>query len=573
MQKNKKKGFLNNFKIKTKLYMLSSFMLVCLFILGGMSIVIMNLISSKTKEVTKEWLPAVIEAEELNTLLSDYRTLEYKLIVSESAERQAEVLEEIATKKEEAEQGFAAYEAEGLVSSEEEQELLNNLKIMWEDYIVTSNRMQMSAITAEYKSQAERMLRVESEDKYKELAQAYLSLVQLNKDGASQCAQAADSQSKASMVIMLIGILLTSVISMFVAILIVQRITKSIHEIDHVAEQIADGNLDEEIHYNAKDELGALAVNFNRTVERLRDYIAYINEIAFVLDEIAMNNLTFTLDLEYFGEFEKIKNSLERISDSLNDTMSNINDSSQQVADGSAQLASSANALAEGATEQAGTIQELVATSNEVAAQVESNVENAQKAVDETKKVTIKTGASKEYMKAMTEAMKGINDTSNQVVSIIQTIEEIADQTNLLALNASIEAARAGEAGRGFAVVASEIGKLADESSKAANNTRKLIQKSMNEITKGDEIVEAVVVSLEEVVNGVNVVNNLIEQTKAASVLQADSVELMKGQIEGISAVIQNNAAAAEETSATSEQLSEQAELLSDMVKKFQLKD
>lgn len=73
-------------------------------------------------------------------------------------------------------------------------------------------------------------------------------------------------------------------------------------------------------------------------------------------------------------------------------------------------------------------------------------------------------------MNRMMDAMTKIHDTSQEVVGIIQTIEQIADQTNLLALNASIEAARAGELGKGFAVVAGEIGKLADESSKAATS-------------------------------------------------------------------------------------------------------
>lgn len=75
-------------------------------------------------------------------------------------------------------------------------------------------------------------------------------------------------------------------------------------------------------------------------------------------------------------------------------------------------------------------------------------------------------------MNRMMDAMTKIHDTSQEVVGIIQTIEQIADQTNLFALNASIEAARAGELGKGFAVVAGEIGKLADESSKAANSER-----------------------------------------------------------------------------------------------------
>ncbi|KUO48889.1 MAG: hypothetical protein APF76_09570 [Desulfitibacter sp. BRH_c19] len=74
------------------------------------------------------------------------------------------------------------------------------------------------------------------------------------------------------------------------------------------------------------------------------------------------------------------------------------------------------------------------------------------------------------------ESVQQLADYSKQIVSIVNTITNVAEQTTLLALNASIEAARAGEAGRGFSVVANEVGKLAENSNKAADEIRKLLK-------------------------------------------------------------------------------------------------
>lgn len=216
-------------------------------------------------------------------------------------------------------------------------------------------------------------------------------------------------------------------------------------------------------------------------------------------------------------------------------------------------------------------MEELAATTNTVADHVEESHRDAEASAAETEKVTAMIDQNQEKMTMMMEAMNEIRQTSQQVVGIIQTIEEIADQTNLLSLNASIEAARAGEAGKGFAVVADEIGKLALESSKAANSTRNLIEISMEEISKGNAIATDAMNSLKESVSAVDRVNEMIKKTAANSAVQAQNMEQLRVGIDEIARGIQDNSAASQETSATSEELATQANILNKMLQKFEL--
>lgn len=373
------------------------------------------------------------------------------------------------------------------------------------------------------------------------------------------------------MVIMLVLIVIGIAATVIAIRKVASAITKPISTLNDVAQELAKGNLDVSLKIHSDNELGELSDSIQLTVDRLKEYINYINEITYALNRLADGKLKFTLKYDYAGDFSKVKEGLINISESMQNIMTDIINTSSQVSAGSEDLAKAAQSIAEGATTQSASVEELVATTTAVTDQVKENTAAAQVAADETLKVTDMMRNSKDQMSLMTEAMNKITQTSNEVVGIIKTIEDIADQTNLLALNASIEAARAGEAGKGFAVVASEIGSLAEESSKAANTTKDLIGISINEIEHGNQIVNDVVTSIQEVMEAVQKVNEMISKSSETYVQQEQSMEQLEIGIEEISKGVEDNSAAAEETSATSEELAAQATTLEQLVQRFDL--
>ena len=352
-----------------------------------------------------------------------------------------------------------------------------------------------------------------------------------------------------------------------------KKISAPIVRLNNTAEKLAAGELDVELVVEGEDEIGQLGMALGKTVDRLKEYIVYIEEISYALGEMANGNLNVELKQNYVGEFAVLKEGINNITDSMTNVLRNIMEGANQVSAGADDLANASQGLAESATTQAAAVEELTATSETVVAQVQANREGAEKSAKGTAHVNELMLQNQEQMDRMMQAMDKINETSKQVVGIIKTIEEIADQTNLLSLNASIEAARAGEAGKGFAVVAGEIGKLADESSKAANTTRDLIGISITEIEKGNAIVDEVLKSIEEVVEAMKGLDLITNESARNAILQAENMQQISLGIEDISQAVQDNSAMAQQSSATSQELAAQASTLNELVQQFQLKN
>ena len=122
-------------------------------------------------------------------------------------------------------------------------------------------------------------------------------------------------------------------------------------------------------------------------------------------------------------------------------------------------------------------------------------VNNSVLQLDESAKTAVElqntTSQSSENMKAISSRIKDLEEGSNSINAIVETISGISTQTNLLALNASIEAARAGEAGRGFSVVADEIRNLSSQTAEATQDISALINSIQNTITATVDAIDA----------------------------------------------------------------------------------
>lgn len=382
------------------------------------------------------------------------------------------------------------------------------------------------------------------------------------------------SEYNQAMVLSIVGIaamiIVASIMVLFSIKRSAQRITTPIVTLNGIAQKLAEGDLDVEIAITAENEIGELSESIGKTVARLKEYIIYIEEISGVLKEMAEGKLRINLKNEYKGEFSLLKDAMENISESMSNVILKIHEGANHVSAGSDELAYVSQSLAESATTQSISVQNLADIANRIVTSVEDNRSNAEAAEKEMNHVTEMMKQNQMLMDEMMEAMVKIHDTSQEVVGIIQTIEEIADQTNLLSLNASIEAARAGELGKGFAVVAGEIGKLADDSSSAANTTKQLIEVSMEQIEKGNQLANDVLDSLKKAVEAFDQVNGMMEETVKQAVEQANDMKEIRQGVDELSQGIVDNSAIAQEGSATSQELAAQATDLKEMIDKFE---
>lgn len=372
----------------------------------------------------------------------------------------------------------------------------------------------------------------------------------------------------------IIGVLIVIILLIGVAIAI--RLATSIgRPIQLCAERIhklSEGDLSSPVpQINSKDETGRLAEQTDRIVENLQNLIG---DIGYLLGEMARGNFNVrSRDYNYYiGDYEQLLRHVRGINKQLSDTMAQINTASVQVSAGAEQVSSGAQSLAQGATEQASAVQELSATINDISTDSRRTAELAMQAKNAADNAGAELQASSEYIATLGNAMSNISESSQEISKIISTIENIAFQTNILALNAAVEAARAGAAGKGFAVVADEVRNLAHKSDQAAKATKDLIEKSIDAVNEGVNMMQKVNDAVGSVMESAGVAVSGMDEVADAVQRETDSIVQITQGIDQISSVVQTNSATAEESAAASEELSGQSEMLKSLISSFQLR-
>lgn len=281
-------------------------------------------------------------------------------------------------------------------------------------------------------------------------------------------------------------------------------------------------------------------------------------------------------------DVSELINNVKLATDNVNGTTNILATNAEEASISAADVSKAVEEIAEGASQQAmdaDTSNRVMNTVSEsigvLASNITAMVNKTNEAIESNEAGIQVVGALKnanllnnESTEKTETAINVLEQKSNDIGSIVETISSIADQTNLLALNASIEAARAGEQGRGFAVVADEIRKLAEESSSAADEIRNIVldiqAESHNAVSimgdvrvRSDEqntAVEKVSDTFQTISESITSVNEVIDEvSRNIQNIETQTVEITTA-VSNIAAVSEEAAASSEEVNASMEQ-------------------
>ena len=571
MEKIKKR--IANLKVAGKLKVYRMTVLVMTLFLVLVALISTLVIRSNIEKITEVWSPALQYLQELETMTAKYRIKQYQHLV-ESDAAVMNSCEEVIKDLESQIQDTGAKLNE-IISADSDaqkgQDDYETASAAWEEYRAASDEILKLSREGKQKEAANLMIG-EVYEEYQSFAETLTILRNAFQVELDQAKTMANVCTIIIFVVIVAAGLAIAVVTTLIGRIITNSITEPVEQIEAAVASLRKGELSnvEMLTYESEDEFGDTIRNLKEAMGILADYV---REISAEVKAIAQGDLTRNGDdiTDFLGDFSELKESLLYILKRFNSTLAEISNLAEQVSSNASEVENASKSLADGATEQAGVIEELNATIGTVVDLAADTAKETQSASARVKASVNRANEEKEKMNELLTEMEHIIEISKEIGNIITDIEDIASQTNLLSLNASIEAARAGEAGRGFAVVADQIGKLAADSAKSAVNTRDLIDKTLVEIEKGNNITRTTAEAFNQIIADMESVAELAQNTMEKANSQAESLEQIGQGIEQLSGVVQGNAASSEENTAISINLAEGAAKMHDRVNIFKL--
>ena len=277
---------------------------------------------------------------------------------------------------------------------------------------------------------------------------------------------------------MMLFIMLTALSVVLFVVLLNSRVVMPLLHFSSVFSYLGQGDLTKYMEIKSKNEIGAMAADFNGTMDHLKSLIASIQQNA--------NNLTETGEL--------LASDMTETASAVHEISANIGSVKQQALIQNTSVTATSEAMdgiitavkqLHGRIErQAESVAHSSASIERMSAHISSVTEMFEKNSELMKKAHEQTADGKVGAQMANSIVTQLAEKSSSLLEASQIIQNIASQTNLLAMNAAIEAAHAGESGKGFAVVADEIRKLAEESNVQGKQIGTVIKESLEIIGK-----------------------------------------------------------------------------------------